>query len=308
MIASEEKSDTVSTPEAGIHRSLDFETYAAWPLLNSTTIRAGSSRDHGSMRRMKWTFDGRMPSDDTRDRKLGRGLHCLLLEPDQFEWRFEIQKQCAATKKGDGKRCDNLGVLKLGNDWFCRTKGHAADGAVEPDDYLSTEEHSRITTAISELKDHPAVKMLRQHGGCEESAVAEISGERVKCRFDKRLPGEHCPPTIIDVKKTSKGITQWRCENAIKTYQYAIQMALYCRVAEKIAPHPEGEPYRGCWIFVEDKPPYDINCILMNEEQRRESYSIIDAIVRRWKSCCESEEWPGVAPHLNEFGSYHETL
>lgn len=287
-------------PSPGIY-GVDYETYAGWPLINSGLIRAGGV----SMRRMKWGFDRRLDSEDTRDRKFGRAFHCKLLEPDTFDFRFIVQEVCSATKKGDGQPCENMGVVQQGGNWFCRTKGHAPEGAEEPQDYVSREEIERVDVMIAELKDHKAIKMLRTHGGCEESAIAEINGVLCKGRFDKRLPGPGCPPTIIDLKKVrADKIHPFDCDRSIRNYQYDVQMALYCRIAKAIT----GEDHKGIWIFIADNPDYDVCARMMTQEQFQQASSRIDGTLHCWQRACEREDWPGVAPELQCCGEFHESI
>lgn len=287
-------------PAPGIHGGIEFADYAEWPLINSGLIRAGRF----SMRRMKWMFDGRMEMDDSRDRKFGRGFHCRLLEPDTFDFRFTVQEQCAATKKGDGEPCQKPGALMHGGKWYCKTKGHAPDDATEPEECITAEEIDRMDAMIEALEDHDAIKMLRQHGGHEESAIAEVNGVLCKARFDKRIPGGRVPPTIVDIKKTRfDKIQQWDCDKSIANYQYDMQMAFYCRIAEVLT----GERHKGIWVFVADRPDYDVCVRMMPPEMYEECSAKIDGVLRDWQDCNARGVWPGVAPTIEYVGEFKQT-
>lgn len=87
----------------GIYRDVPFEEYAAWRAINSGVCRWGKV----SLKHMKAAFEGRVKSEDTKDRKLGRAIHQRVLEPDA---PLLVAGQCAATKK-DGSKCSNQGYL-----------------------------------------------------------------------------------------------------------------------------------------------------------------------------------------------------
>ncbi len=281
-------------PHVGIH-SVDFETYLGWPLVNSGLIKAGLY----SARRMKWMSDGLMDMDDSRDRKFGRAFHCRLLERDTFDFRFTVQQQCAAIK-GDGNRCQNPGKFVEVAEWFCGQ--HKGEDAKQVEECITAEDVEHMDAMIEALGDHPAIKMLRAHGGHEESAVAEINGVLCKSRFDKRIPDK---PTIVDLKKTRHDkINQWQCDKSIDNYQYDIQMALYCRIAKQIT----GEDHRGIWVFIADKPDYDVCARMMKPEQYEFASAKIDGVLRYWQDCNEREDWPGVAPTLEYYGDFHQSV
>src|SRR3990167_7852132 len=186
--------DMSEPPGIGIHHGVPFEDYAAWDCVNSGAIKAGLR----SMRAMRSFMDGER-GKDTPDRRFGRAEHGRLLEPDLFDIRFGVATPCAAVKK-DGETCGNAAKYLIDRNWLCGV--HAPKGSTPETDFVSEPELARIDLMIDNLKGHKAVKLLRAHGGCEVSIVADVFGVRVKCRADKLI---ETVPTVVDVKKVGAG-------------------------------------------------------------------------------------------------------
>ncbi len=87
----------------GIYRDIPFEQYAAMRAFNSGVIKWGRV----TIKHMLAAFEGRLKSEDTRDRKLGRGIHRRVLEPGR---PLVISRRCAGTVKArNGEVCGKAG-------------------------------------------------------------------------------------------------------------------------------------------------------------------------------------------------------
>lgn len=106
-------------PPPGIYQDVPFEQYASWRAINSGVVKwMKVSPKHGQA-----ALNGEIRSDDTRSMKLGRAIHCRILEPDTFADRFVVSRNCEAElKSGDrkGQQCGcNATFLGLDGKFYC---------------------------------------------------------------------------------------------------------------------------------------------------------------------------------------------
>jgi hypothetical protein len=103
-------------PGVGIHQNVKSDVYHAWDLASSHRLSmvATSSPLH-----MRWAVDN--PSEPTDALVRGDATHVLTFQPDVFEERFIIARQCAANLSSakTQTRCRNNGIARVGGNWFC---------------------------------------------------------------------------------------------------------------------------------------------------------------------------------------------
>lgn len=235
----------------GTYSDWSFEQYAAVRAINSGVVKAGSI----SMKHMLAALDGKFAGKDTEDRKLGRAIHCRLLEPERFRLDYRVATSCCAilgSGPNKGKRCGNSGRYFDGVNWFCGS--HKQPDCDEPDNYIDEAEAERIEEIADALHEHPVMELFRGQCWTELSCVWEVRGWLRKCRIDRfsRDP----KPRIIDLKKCLPGKgTREEMEKAIHAHGYHRQMAGNIEAIEVL----EGVTAEGIWVFIEDGPPYDVN-------------------------------------------------
>lgn len=275
-------------PLPGIHHGVSFETYAGWKAINSGVVKWGAI----SPKHMHAAFNGELKAEDTRSMKLGRALHCMLLEPETFETRFIIAGDCEAVlKSGDrkGMKCGATGRFRDGDGaWMCG-KHEPTEPLPLTEDIITLDEAKRCRAANEAIKSHWAVKLIRRKGWSEVSLVWEYAGLPMKCRLD-RYATEGTRPTIIDVKKVQPGKgTVEECEYAIKRYGYATQASLYVEGAARLS----GKRPEFIWLFVEDGPPHDINIIPASAETLAIGWHIAKSAITRYARAIKSTDIPG---------------
>lgn len=248
-------------PPSGVYEDVSFDTYATWRAVNSGVIKWGKI----SPKHFHAAMNGELKSEDTRSMKLGRAIHCMLLEPDTFSDRFVVAGSCSATlKSGDrkGELCGRQSTyMDPTGDWYCGT--HEPKDKAPHGMEVITETEMRQAEGVREsLKSSPVMGMLRRPGWSECSIVWEYGGLPIKGRLDRAcLEGSR--PTIMDLKKCQPGkATQEEMERAILNHGYHIQAAGYVRGIEALT----GKTPEFWWIFVEDKPPYDVNVQLASAQ------------------------------------------
>lgn len=242
----------VDCPLSGVYTDVPFEEYVKWVAVNSGVVKCGITPKH-----FHAAMHGDIESDDTADRKLGRAIHCILLEPETFESRFSISRTCSAllkTGERKGMPCGASGsVVDDDGNWFCGKHKPDESDAVDAGEVITQSEYDRCLAIRDALKSHPAMTLLRRKGWSECSVVWDYAGLKMKGRLDRFCP--HGKPTIIDVKKCRVGKgTREECEKAILNYGYHIQAAGYVRGIEKLL----GVTPDFYWLFVEDNKPFDV--------------------------------------------------
>lgn len=261
-------------PAPGIHHDVPFEQYASWKAINSGIVKWGAI----SPKHMHAAFNGELKADDTRSMKLGRAIHCTLLEPETFAERFLIAGPCEAVlKSGERKGLECGGTAKHRNaddQWFCGK--HEPPTSVPFGDAITENEHERCKAVAAALHDHFAVKLFRRKGWSEVSIVWEYAGFPMKCRLDRYAPS---PPTIIDVKKCQVGKGDLEsCGLAIRRYGWAQQAALYVESIHRIT----GQRPKFIWVFVEDDKPFDVQVIIASKETLAIGWHIAREAIRRY--------------------------
>lgn len=244
-------------PEVGIFRDVPFATYAGWKAINSGVVKWGGI----SMKHMLAAYEGRLKSEDTRDRKLGRAIHARLLEPETFSQQFRIADPCQAVlKSGDnkGKPCGAASSWEgPEGGWFCGVKGHRPEGSKPAENTISAAERDRCDKIAESLKNHFAMPLMRRSGWSEQSMVWMWRDWLLKGRADRMTIGSD-RPMILDLKKCQVGKGRREdCQKAIETYGYHRQAAMYCNGAKVLT----GNDHEFVWIFVEDNEPFDIQVI-----------------------------------------------
>lgn len=284
----------MDAPEFGLHADVPFRTYCEWDAINSSTLCVA---EH-SAQMMKASLDGLLDSDKQHQR-FGRAVHCRLLEPERFKTDFLIAKRCDTPLKSganEGQPCGKWGRVYIpGKDndshrWICGIHAKGS-GAIEPSDYINEEQLAEIEGVHASVFSHPVVKLLRQHGGEEMSAIWDCAGITAKARFDKLILGkETAPDTIIDVKKTrlyKSTTTMW--EKSVKEYQYHIQAAFYVDAVASLT----GKTPTFLWLIVEDKPPHCCNVIQCNRDTLAVGRQDYKRHVATYHDCKLTGDWPG---------------
>jgi hypothetical protein len=277
----------------GVYDGEPWEEYASWKAMNSTALK------HLIDLSPKHARHAMTNRTDSRDRRFGRAEHALLLEgPEAFARRFLVACGCQAVLKSGarkGEPCGLTGAVYDGSAWYCGK--HAPEGATEPEDYVTAEQYERMQRAIEAVYAHPAVKLIRQHGGTEVSVVWERDGLPCKARLDKLILDAKCPDTILDVKKCQAfGIARHDLEASIVRYGWDVQARFYRDGVEAVT----GKRCDFIWLFVEDGPPYDVCPLRASKRWMEVGRCRLNRAWQAWKWCIQTDTWPGVAVDIQD--------
>lgn len=274
-------------PDVGLYVDKSFEDYAGWRAVNSGVVKAGRV----SPKHFQAALEGRIRSDDTKDRKLGRAIHARLLEPDTFAERFIIACRCAASLKGGdrkGEPCGNNGVLwdAAYGVWLC---GVHSKGLSDTDtrEVISQDDVRRCEGAVQALKSLPeSVRSKLSRPGFSEASIVWLYRDLLmKCRLDRLSKDK---TLIVDVKKIQVGAGSiQQIEKACLTYGYHIQAALYVQAVQALF---EVTP-EFWWLFVEDNDPFDMRPLRASETVLEIGWREVESAVNDWKN--SSQPYPG---------------
>lgn len=282
----------METPEPGIYPDVPFEQYAAWDAMNASTLVEGLQ----SMRRLRAKLDGKLPDADSDAKRFGRAVHCRLLEPDRYPTAFPQVAKCVATtkpaKKGDEpKPCKNYGsVIRTDGEWLCGV--HAQGDEYRPKDFITPEESERVEEIRKNAFDHREIRQIRRFFGSEVSIVFDLCGVRCKARLDKLI--EAGGGFIIDVKTTSKPLTESGWSKQIADLNYHFKAAFYLEAVKAL----KGVEPEFWWVVVEVSPPFDVAAIRMSDFDRSAGRWDVMQVLTQYRQCLESGLWPGAFPEL----------
>lgn len=285
-------------PKPGLYRDIPYPEYASAMAVNQTALKV---IDQQTPKHAKAYMHGRYLGTDGKDRRFGRAQHCFLLEPATFEERFLVANPCAELLVSGQRKGETCGATASWREsatgtWFCGTHAKARQCG-QPEDYISETDMDRIRTASRELLTHNAVRLLRQHGGCEVTLFWERDGILCKGRVDKLIEDGPYANTIIDLKKIQPGRgTDAALQKAIHDYGYDMQAAWYSSGVGKLI----GTNPHFAWIFMEDAEPFDVRAV----EASAAMLVVGEAKVRRawevYRQCYETGHWPGYSNDIEQ--------
>lgn len=288
------------TPGVGVYHDVPFEEYLSWDALNISTLLWGRL----SMEHVRAALDGVIEEKTSPAMLFGSALHCRLLEPSRFGERYSVASGCQGIMKSGkraGEECGGKASFRVGEGegarYYCAR--HAPKSAVEADDVLSAEDAAHIEAINVKVREHPVVKLIRQHGGFEASIVFEKEDILCKARLDKWITGGTAPDTIVDLKKTRLGgASDDQFSRAVDNYHYHQKAAWYCEAAQAIS----GISPAFVWIAVEEVPPYGINVIHCDAETLRIGQYLNETLFANYVVATESGDWAGYAKDIHEGG------
>lgn len=156
----------------------------------------------------QWKKTAPVDTEKLKALDMGTALHCILLEPDEFDSRFiiapEFNRRTTAGKEEEKyflKDCESSGMT-----------------------VMDAEQGRKLKLMRDSALCHPAAKwLLEADGFCESSLYwrDEETGELCRCRPDKYLSQR---PVIVDVKKVAD---MDRFSRHVAEFRYHVQDAMY---------------------------------------------------------------------------------
>ena len=150
----------------------------------------------------------------------------------------------------------------------------------------------------SVMRNETAAKLINTSGETEVSFFWKDKETDVKCkaRLDKIIPDYKGKSVIVDVKTTTDA-SPAAFEKAMVNYGYHRQAAWY---SHAVANNDRKSPALYIIIACEKTPPYDSACYLISRKVLKTGWDECRQAVNIYKSCINSETWPGYPDGLVE--------
>jgi hypothetical protein len=156
-----------------------------------------------------WRKNAPVDTEKLQALDMGTALHCLLLEPDEFDSRFikapAFNRRATAGKEAEAEFLKN-----------CADTGKTV---IEYDD------HRKLMLMRDSVMAHPEARWLLEQEGHSEASIYwtdEETGELCRFRPDRMLD---VSPVILDVKKVDD---MSRFARHVEDFRYHVQHAMYC--------------------------------------------------------------------------------
>lgn len=200
--------------------------------------------------------------------RLGRAVHCALLEPDVFRERFVCYT---------GGRRDKR--IKAYQAFLAEHRGA---------DVLTTEEMAHVVATAAAVRRHPVAR--RWIEGAHEQTVVWTdpdTGLRCKARCDTITV-----PKLVELKSTQDGDPR-RFANRAAGLRYHCGLAFHLDGARAAGHELDPEPLI---IVVESRPPYDCQVFSLIEHAVLAGRNEYRRLLQRVAECNASGQWPGRSP------------
>ena len=161
-----------------------------------------------------WRKSAPVDTEKLQALDMGTALHCLLLEPDEFDSRFiKAPEFNRRTKDGRAEEAE-----------FLKNCADTGKTVIEYDD------RRKLMLMRDSVMAHPDARWLLEQAGHSESSIYwtdDETGELCRCRPDRKL---NQYPILLDVKKVDD---MSRFERHVEEFRYHVQNAMYCDGYEK---------------------------------------------------------------------------
>lgn len=251
----------------GVYADVPFEEYLRWDAVS----QSGLGELLRSPAHMKASIES-LDVSDSDALRIGRAVHCAVLEPDAFA--------------GSAR----FGVLPDGTD-FRTTAGKAlrdkikASGATA----IKQPEYDKVCAMRDALFAHSAAgKLLKSDGPTELSLVwvDEATGVLCKARHDKHAASIG-GGVILDVKSTVDASAE-EFAKSVYNFGYHRQGAFYLRGASAL----DLPVAHYAILAVEKEAPYAVAVFRLMEAALDAGDDEVGALLARYKRCEERGEWP----------------
>lgn len=269
--------------ETEIVKDMDWETYRACKEMNASTLVYGIK----SMRSLRRAIT-HGSSEETNAMRLGTGIHCLVLEPEEFEDRFVVMPDFENDK-------NNLRAAKHKSETLedRRTNSKATSfyknsvSVFQAKNVgkciLTRQQYDTALMAIESINDHHSASKYIQGYAKEVTLFGSILGVECKGRVD--LLGDY----IVDVKST--GDASERAFSRVCAGQnYAFKMAFYRELVRQNI----GKTLDVKLIAQETSGDFDTVVYDIPESRLDAAYDLVVSVMERYVTARTRDEWHGV--------------
>lgn len=223
---------------------------------------------------LQWQKSAPVDTEKLKALDMGTALHCLLLEPDEFDKRFIVAPQF--NRRTTAGKEDESAFLR-------DVEGMGMT-------VMDAEQGRKLNLMRDSALAHPAARwMLEAEGYCEASHywVDPVTGELCRIRPDKRLTNH---PVLLDVKKVAD---MDRFARHIEEFRYHVQDAMYREGAQ----HTTGEAHGFIFLAVSetiDCGRYPVRVFELEQQDVDTGRSLFRRDLNTYHQCRVSDDWGGV--------------
>jgi len=262
------------------------------------------------------------PREDKKHLRLGRLIHCALLEPERFESEYVAEPDFGdmRTNTAKAKRAQWLAELsghevaprpyfdkrrKAGKNAAAEWEAMVAEANArvvigdEPAESIVPEvtvmtaaEYEVVRRCVESVREHETAREWLRGGRGEEvlTWTDEETGVACKARLDFIAPVR-----VTDVKSTSVQ-TEREMQAQVARYGYHGQIAFYHdgAVATRRIPALGYKP--PALIFVQTVEPFDVVPFFLEGMELSAGRGFYRSLLRRYQECESTGWWPGIAP------------
>lgn len=123
----------------------------------------------------------------------------------------------------------------------------------------------------------------------------DVGGPWCRAMLDWLMDG----PTIVDLKTTSKGLSDRALTSKIGD-GLDMKAAFHLRGLEQLMPEVAGRA-KWLWVFAETKPPFEARVVEMGNTTRHYGDHKAAFAIERWRECLAANRWPGYPREIEQF-------
>ncbi|WP_340619297.1 PD-(D/E)XK nuclease-like domain-containing protein [Xenorhabdus siamensis] len=219
-----------------------------------------------------WQRSAPVDEEKTKSLDIGTALHCLLLEPDEFENRFAIEPELDRRTKSGKEEAQTFNLANQGKI------------------ILTHEENRKLLIMRDSAMAHPIAKWCLESVGRAESSIYWNDNETgVLCRSrpDKLIEAHHW---IVDVKSTAD---MEKFERDFYKYRYHVQDSFYSDGYKDLT----GEMPTFVFLAVSTSVNcgrYPVRIYIMDEQAKSAGRAAYQKNLTTYAECLRTDEWPGI--------------
>ena len=212
---------------------------------------------------------------DTPATQFGTLAHAFILLPGDAEARYRPRADVdGRTKEGKATR-----------EWEANL---AANQGVK---FVSAADYNAAVSIASSIRTHLGATSILTSGVAEVSGIAnDFLGVNARIKPDYRTDAH-----IVDVKTCSDARATGFIRS-VMTYEYCVQAAYYCDVAESI----DGKKRDFYWVAVEKDAPYAVAVYKASDEMLEYGRQQYKRAIEIYKECSALDLWPSYSQQIQE--------
>jgi hypothetical protein len=246
--------------------------YRAYPAVNYSSLK------HIAKSPLHYRHHRDNPPKDNAAFRLGRAVHCMVLEPFLFDQQFAVY---------EGKRDKRVKAYKE----FLANVGDR--------DVLSPEEHGQTLAMAEAVNEHPWVIELLAHPNTftEKVSIWQDTACECKAKLDIVHYSEERGLIVADLKTFfTTDPEQIRRQGA--KFQWPIQHAHYLHGAAHLFGLPLHQvEYKAFNIIVESNEPHDCTVVQWLDATLDSAFLTHRSMLDTLAECEVNEQWPGRGGH-----------